>query len=62
VSQKNKSRPNPFKQIVAALIGFLLLAFVYYDTLPKDIYTRYTVGKVAGLGVLLIVAPLWFWF
>jgi hypothetical protein len=70
LSQHTKPRPitgfsAAFMRAVAALIGLVLLLFVYYyiryDFLPKDLYTSHIVGKVAGFGVVLTVGTLWYW-
>ena len=71
VSQHYKPRPTTaFRRIVgrivAILIGFLLLLFVYYsfryDFLPKSGYNSRYIIFVAGFGLLLTVGPLWLWF
>jgi hypothetical protein len=71
LSQHNKPLPitgfrAAFMKVVVVLIGLALLLFVYYyiryDFFAKDLYTSRTVGKLAGLGLLLAVGIPWYWF
>jgi hypothetical protein len=70
VSQHYKPRPTTaFRRIVgrivAILIGFILLLFVYYsfhyNFLPKNGYNSRYIVIVAAFGLLLTVGPLWLW-
>ena len=63
MSRKNRPHPTPLTRIVALCIGALLLLWVYYDdAFQKGLYHGYVMGKVLGLGVVLTLGTIWFWF
>lgn len=63
MSRKNRPNPTPLSRTEAICVGALLLVCVYYSyPFGNGIYHRYVMGKVLGLGLVLTLGTIWFWF
>ena len=62
MSRKNRPHPTLLTRVLAIFAGILLLLWVYYDPFQKNLYHGYVMGKVLGLGLVLTLGTIWFWF